>query len=144
MLNDVYSNRLLEAAGNISRTGRLAAPDASATKTSRVCGSEMTVDLVLDKGFVTDFALVPKACALGQAAASLVARHIVGATADELRVLREQMLAMLKEKGAAPVGERWAELTLLAPICDYPTRHASTMLVFEAIIECLDQIETEG
>ncbi len=141
MLAKVYSNALLEAAGNIPEAGRLESPQATATKVSRVCGSEVTVDLNLSEGKITEFAVEAKACALGQAAASLVARHIIGATAPELRVLRDEMLSMLKEEGPPPTAARWAELEKLEPIRDYPARHASTMLVFEAVIACLDQLE---
>ncbi|MCI5048469.1 MAG: iron-sulfur cluster assembly scaffold protein [Aquisalinus sp.] len=141
MLAKVYSNALLEAAGNIPEAGRLESPQATATKVSRVCGSEVTVDLNLSEGKITEFAVEAKACALGQAAASLVARHIIGATALELRALRDEMLSMLKEEGPPPTAARWAELEKLEPIRDYPARHASTMLVFEAVVACLDQLE---
>lgn len=140
MLNDLYSGKLLEAAGAIPPARRLDAPDASAKKVSRVCGSEVTVDLKLEDGHVADFGLEAAACALGQASASLVARHIVGATPKELRRLRDEMRAMLKADGPPPSGERWADLAILEPIRAYPQRHASTLLVYEAVVDCLDQI----
>lgn len=141
MLAQVYSNALLEAAGNITRTERLSAPDATAKKVSRVCGSAVTVDLQMAQGVVTDFAIEPKACALGQASSALVARHIVGANADELRLVHAEMRRMLKEDGPPPTGARWADLAALEPIREYPARHASTLLVFEAVIACLEEIE---
>src|SRR5438270_3039060 len=85
MLNDVYNSRILELAGNIPRLGRLADADASATAHSKLCGSTVTVDLKMQDGKVTDFAHDVKACALGQASSSIMARHVVGASADELR-----------------------------------------------------------
>src|SRR6187551_3567404 len=97
MLNDVYNSRILELAGNIPRLGRLPDPDASARAHSKLCGSTVTVDLKMDGPVVTDFAHDVKACALGQASSSLMARHVVGARADELRELRETMRKMLKE-----------------------------------------------
>ncbi len=100
----------------------------------------MTVDIVMKDGAVAEFGMEAKACALGQASASIVARNIVGARAEELYALRDQMRAMLKEGGPAPSGERWAELAMLAPIRDYPQRHASTLLVFEAVCACLDEL----
>ena len=131
---------MLDAAAAIPPARRLAAPDATATKVSRVCGSEVTVDIVMKDGAVAEFGMEAKACALGQASASIVARNIVGARAEELYALRDQMRAMLKEGGPAPSGERWAELAMLAPIRDYPQRHASTLLVFEAVCACLDEL----
>ena len=105
MLNDVYNTRILELAGNIPRIGRLDAPDASATAHSKLCGSTVTIDLKMDGDTVTDFAHEVKACALGQASSSIMARHVVGARAGELRDLREAVRRMLKENGA-PAGRQ--------------------------------------
>src|SRR5918997_3004849 len=99
MLNDVYNTRILELAGNIPRLGRLENPDASATAHSKLCGSTVTIDLKMDGPVVKDFAHDVKACALGQASSSLMARHVVGARAEDLRNLRETMRKMLKENG---------------------------------------------
>lgn len=140
MLSELYTGGVLDAAAAIPPARRLARPDASATKLSRVCGSEVTVDLVMKDGAVADFGMEAKACALGQASASIVARNIIGARADELYALRDAMRAMLKEDGPAPSGERWRDLAMLEPIRDYPQRHASTLLVFEAVCACLDHI----
>lgn len=140
MIGELYSDRILEAAAAIPPARRLAAPHASAKKVSRVCGSEVEVDLCLEGGEVSDFGMEARACALGQAAASIVARNIVGAGAEELYRLRDEMRAMLKEGGPPPTGARWADLSALQPIRDYPQRHASTMLVFEAVAACLDQL----
>jgi len=143
MLNDVYNARILELAGNIPRLGRLPAPDASATAHSKLCGSTVTVDIKLDHGEVTDFAHDVKACALGQASSSLMARHIIGAKPAELRELRETMRKMLKENGPPPSG-KWADFAVLEPVRDYKARHASTMLTFDAVVSALDQIENKG
>jgi NifU-like protein involved in Fe-S cluster formation len=142
MLNDVYNAKILELAGNIPRLGRLAAPDASATAHSRLCGSTVTVDLKLDRGAVSDFAHDVKACALGQASSSLMARHVIGAKPSELRDLRETMRKMLKENGPPPSGQ-WADFAVLEPVRDYKARHASTMLTFDAVVSALDQIEAK-
>lgn len=139
MIGELYSDRILEAAAAIPPARRLPAPAASAKKVSRVCGSEVEVDLALEQGRIADFGMEARACALGQAAASIVARNIIGAQPPELYRLRDQMRAMLKEGGPPPAGKRWSELAALQPIRDYPQRHASTMLVFEAVAACLDQ-----
>lgn len=140
MLSELYTGGVLDAAAAIPPARRLDAPDASATKVSRVCGSEVSVDLNMDGDQVTAFGMEAKACALGQAAASIVARNIIGARAGELFALRSQMRAMLKDDGPAPSGARWSDLAMLAPIRDYPQRHASTLLVFEAVCACLEQL----
>jgi len=140
MISDLYSDKLLEAAAAIPPARRLSDAHASAKKVSRVCGSEVEVDIKLEDGVVADFGMEAHACALGQASASIVARNIIGARADELYVLRDQMRAMLKEAGPAPSGERWADLAALRAIRDFPQRHASTLLVFEAVVDCLDQL----
>ena len=142
MLNEVYNSRILELAGNIPRLGRLAAPDASATAHSKLCGSTVTVDLKMDGDTVTDFSHDVKACALGQASSSIMARHVVGSNADELRGLRETVRRMLKENGAPPTG-KWADIAVLEPVRDYKARHASTMLTFDAVTAAIDQIEAK-
>src|SRR5437763_10988057 len=142
MLNDVYNRRILELAGSIPRIGRLSGPDASATAHSKLCGSTVTVDLKMDGDVVTDFAHEVKACALGQASSSIMARNVVGAHAGELRALREAVRRMLKENGAPPAG-RWADIAVLEPVRDYKARHASTLLTFDAVVDAIGQIEAK-
>ncbi|WP_454286769.1 iron-sulfur cluster assembly scaffold protein [Rhizobium arsenicireducens] len=141
-MDDIYNSRILEFAGNIERTGKLADADASAEKHSKLCGSRVKVYVKLADGRVTDFSHEVKACALGQASSSIMARHIVGATPDEIRQARADMLAMLKEGGEGP-SARFADMRFLKPVKDYKARHASTMLTFEAVVDCLDQIEAK-
>jgi len=122
MLNDIYNKRIIELAGNIPRLGRLAAPDASATAHSKLCGSTVKIDLKMDGPVVTDFAHDVKACALGQASSSI---------------------KMLKENGSPPQG-KWADIALLEPVRDYKARHASTMLTFDAVVDAIGQIEAKA
>jgi NifU-like protein involved in Fe-S cluster formation len=140
MIDDVYNAKILGFAGNIARIGRLEHPDATATAHSKLCGSTVTIDLKLEDGVVTDFAHDVKACALGQASSSIMASNVVGASADELRTVREIMLKMLKENGPPPEG-RFADLKYLEPVRDYKARHASTMLTFDAVVDAIGQIE---
>jgi NifU-like protein involved in Fe-S cluster formation len=142
-MEDVYNAKILEFAGNIPRIGRLDRPDASAKAHSKLCGSTVIVDLSMRGGVVADYAHDVKACALGQASASIMAKNVIGTKAEELREVRESMRKMLKENGPAPVG-RFAELKFLEPVRDYKARHASTLLVFDAVVDCLDQIERKA
>lgn len=139
MAGPVYNRGVLDLAANIPRVGRLAEPDASATAVSRLCGSTVTVDIRVEGDVVTDFAHEVRACALGQASSSVMARHVVGARAGEIRAVRDAMLRMLKEGGPPPVG-RFEELALLEPVRHYKARHASTMLTFDAVVDALDQV----
>jgi NifU-like protein involved in Fe-S cluster formation len=143
MLNEIYNSRILELAGNIPRLGRLADADATATAYSRLCGSTVTVDVKMEGDTVTDFAHDVKACALGQASSSIMARNIIGAKADELRELRQRVYRMLKENGAPPADGRWADIAVLEPVRDYKSRHASTMLTFDAVVSAIDQIASK-
>jgi len=140
MIDDVYNAKILGFAGNIGRIGRLSNPDATAKAHSKLCGSTVVVDLAMRDGVVTDFAHDVKACALGQASSSIMAEHVVGASAEELRGVREAMLKMLKENGPPPQG-RFADLKYLEPVRDYKARHASTMLTFDAVVDAIGQIE---
>jgi NifU-like protein involved in Fe-S cluster formation len=140
MLDDIYNKRILEFAGSIPRLGRLPDADATATAHSRLCGSTVTVDLKMEGDVVTAFAHEVKACALGQASSSIMAHHVVGARAEELRNVREAMLKMLKENGPPPEG-RFEDLKFLEPVRDYKARHASTMLTFDAVVDAIGKIE---
>lgn len=142
MLDDVYNRRILELAADIPRQGRLAAPDASATAHSKLCGSTVTIDLKMEGDTVTDFAHEVKACALGQASSSIMARHVVGSTAAELREIRDVARRMLKENGVPPAG-KWDDLKVLEPVRDYKARHASTLLTFDAVVDAIGQIEAK-
>ncbi|HRE21851.1 MAG TPA: iron-sulfur cluster assembly scaffold protein [Rhabdaerophilum sp.] len=142
MLDDVYNRRILELAADIPRQGRLDAPDARATAHSKLCGSTVTIDLRMDGETVTDFTHEVKACALGQASSSIMARNVIGSTAAELREIREVVRRMLKENGAPPTG-KWADLKVLEPVRDYKARHASTLLTFDAVVDAIEQIESK-
>ncbi len=144
MLNDVYNKRILELAADIPKQGRLAQPDASATAHSKLCGSTVTVDVTLKDGRIADFAHDVKACALGQASSSIMARHVIGSTPEEMRALRDQVRRMLKENGAPPQEGKWADVAVLEPVRDYKARHASTMLTFDAVVDALNQIEAKS
>lgn len=140
---DLYHNRVLELAADIPHVGTLADAHGSATKVSRICGSTVRVDVTLseDGQTVTGIAVDPKACALGQAATAILAEHAVGATYDELVQVRDQLRAMLKDGGEPPRG-RFYELRHLEGVRDYPPRHASTMLAFEAILDAIETART--
>ncbi|MDX2258579.1 MAG: iron-sulfur cluster assembly scaffold protein [Hyphomicrobiaceae bacterium] len=138
-LDQIYNTRILELAAAIPRTRRLAAPDATASANSKLCGSAVTVDIVLGAdGRVSDFGQQVKACLLGQAAASVLAREAIGLSRDDVAAIGETMRAMLKEAGSPPAG-RWADLAVLEPVRDYPGRHASTLLAFEATLAAIDK-----
>ncbi len=133
----LYSGRILELAADMPRTDRLDDPDASVKRRSPLCGSTVTVDIRVNDGRITDYGQDVKACALGQAAASVVGRNIIGCTRDQVERARDELLAMLKGKGSAP-GAPFEELEVLLPARDFKNRHASIMLALEATLEAMD------
>ena len=141
MIDDLYSAKLLRLAAEIPRAGRLAAPDGTAEKVSKLCGSRVVVDVTVEDDRVADFAQDVKACALGQAAAAVLGAHVAGASLAELELTARQFRAMLKEGGPPPEG-RFADLAMLAPVKDYPARHTSTLLAFEAVTEAVRKATT--
>ena len=143
MLNEIYNQRILELAADIPRLGHLDNPDASATAHSKLCGSTVTVDIRLRDGKVADFAHDVKACALGQASSSIMARNVIGSTPQELMEVREQMRRMLKDNGAPPSG-RWSDAAVLEPVRDYKARHASTLLTFDAVVEAVGKAQAQA
>lgn len=140
-LSDLYSEKILDLAGNQPRPGRLADAQASARRVSRVCGSVIEVDVRVEDGLITGYGHEVQACALGQTSAAIVATHVVGTPVAEFRRVRDEMTAMLKAGAPAPSGERWVDLKYLEPVRDYRPRHASTLLVFDALCDALDKLE---
>ena len=140
-LSDLYSDRILQLAANAPQPGRLASAHASARKVSRLCGSSIEVDVAVEGGVITGYGQALSACALGQAAAAVVAREIVGTPVAEFTNVRAQMVAMLKSQSDPPQG-RWSDLALLQAVRGYPARHSSTLLVFDAVVEALEKAES--
>jgi NifU-like protein involved in Fe-S cluster formation len=139
MFGELYHNRVLELAADIPHAERLPDPQGSSLKVSRVCGSTVVVDVNLDgEGRIAEIGVEPHACALGQAATSILARHAVGRSLAEIETARDALRAMLKEGAEPPQGEFW-ELRHLQPVRDYPPRHTSTMLAFEAAAEAIKE-----
>lgn len=136
MIDDLYTAKILSLAANMPRAGRLAHPDGSAEKSAKLCGSTIVVDVDVTDGKVSDFAQDVKACALGQAAAAVMGANVIGASVQEIEMAREALRAMLKDGGRPPEG-RFKDLAMLEPVKDYPARHASTMLAFEATAEAV-------
>ena len=138
MIDALYSNRILALVASIPRTGRLSAPAGTSEKSSKLCGSRIVVDVDLTDGRVSDFAQDVSACALGQASAAVLGAHVIGADLAEIELARDALKAMLKANGPPPAG-RFAELAVLEPVKDYPARHASTLLAFEAAVEAVSR-----
>jgi NifU-like protein involved in Fe-S cluster formation len=134
----LYSQRILALAASIPLTERLAAPQVSAKKRSPLCGSTVTVDLDLDGDRVAAFGQDVRACALGQASASILARHVIGASRAEIATAREALASMLKAGGPAP-GAPFEELEVLMPARDYKNRHASILLAWDATLAAIDE-----
>lgn len=141
-LSEIYNQRILELSANIPRGERLPDADATATAHSKLCGSTVTVDLKLAGDHVTAYGQTVKACLLGQAAASVMGHNILGSSTRELREVGAAMRKMLKAGGAPPDG-RWADLAVLEPVKDYKARHASTLLVFDAVESALAAAEAK-
>ena len=133
MIDGLYNTDVLSLAANISRVGKLDAPSGTARKVSKLCGSWVEVDICLDGEIITEFAIRLQACALGQASAAILAEAVIGASITELREARDGLRAMLKEGADVPKG-RFAKLSLLADVANYPARHISTMLAFDAVV----------
>ena len=148
MMNELYNQRILKLAADVPHIGTLDAPQstkiARADAVSRLCGSKVHVELSLAEDgtgnvVVGAFAHQLEACALGQASSSVMAREIIGSSPQELRQVGADMRAMLKQNGAPPTG-RWADLEVLEPVRDFKNRHASTLLTFDAVEDCLTQL----
>ena len=136
----LYSQRILALAASIPRTERLDNPCASVKKRAPLCGSNVTVDLSIHDGVVSDFGQDVKACALGQAAASVVGANIVGCTLAQITTARDELRQMLKENGPAPAAP-FDGLEVLMAARDYKNRHASILLALEASVEAFQSAQ---
>lgn len=132
----LYSQRILALAADIPHAERLAAPTASATRRSPLCGSTVTVDLVVRDGVIADFGQEVRACALGQASAAIAGAQLIGRNAAEITRARDELSAMLREGGPVPASP-FDGYEVLTPARDYKNRHASILLVLEATAEAL-------
>ncbi|MCG8507124.1 MAG: iron-sulfur cluster assembly scaffold protein [Sphingomonadales bacterium] len=133
-MSELYNTKILRLAMAIPLTERLGDPDVTVTRTSRICGSRVTVDLKIEKGVITGYGQEVKACALGQAACSLVAGRIIGKTEADFAPVAEAMRAMLAGEGPPPTGA-WSELEIFLPAVEHKSRHGSIMLPFEAVMQ---------
>jgi NifU-like protein involved in Fe-S cluster formation len=139
-LMKLYSQRILALAAGIPHVGRLEAPAGSAMKRSPLCGSTVTVDVVMEGDRIADFAQDVKACALGQSSASVLGARAIGRTRGEIARARDQLEAMLKQGGPAPAAP-FDELAVLEPARDYKNRHASILLAWDATLAAMDQAD---
>ena len=139
----LYSARILELAADLPHTDPLAQPQATAKKRSPLCGSTVTVDLVVNDGKISEYAQDVKACALGQAAASVVGSAIIGATPEQIETARAELHAMLKDGGPAPSAP-FQDLEVLTPARDFKNRHASILLSLDATLAALDHIKQDA
>jgi NifU-like protein involved in Fe-S cluster formation len=136
----LYSGRILALAADIPHLGRLPAPEGSARKRSPLCGSTVTVDVVMDRGRVAEFAQDVKACALGQASAAVLGEVVLGRSRVELEQARDALEAMLTASGPVPAAP-FQGYEVLIPARDYKNRHASILLALEATCEAVAQAE---
>ena len=136
----LYSQKILALAASMPHASRLPHPDGTARKRSPLCGSTVTVDVTVADGRITGFGQDVKACALGQAAASVVGAAAIGRTRAEIETARDQLRAMLKENGPAPTAP-FEGLEVLLPAREYRNRHASILLALEATAEAMAEAE---
>lgn len=136
-LMQLYSRRILALASDIPHLGQLPQPTGSALKRSPQCGSSVTAHVRMQDGHIADFAQEVRACALGQASAGVLGRSVLGRSRDEIARVRDELQAMLKQDGPAPQAP-FEELEALLPAREFPNRHASILLAWEALLGAID------
>ena len=139
-IGSLYNRKILTFAADIPHLGRLTGAQGHGDAVSRLCGSEVHVDINAESGRITEFAQEVKACALGQTSASIVGRHVIGSSRDEVAKARDEMEIMLKKDGPPP-GGKFSELEVLSPVKEYSARHASVLLIFDALLAAFDDLE---
>ena len=137
MFDDLYNTDILTLSASL-KNERLDSPDGTARKVSKLCGSWLEIDVNMDGDVVSECALRVQACALGQSSAAILKDSIIGATLEEITEARDTLRLMLKEGGKPPKG-RFEKLVLLQGVSEYPARHTSTMLAFDAAVDAVSQ-----
>jgi len=143
MINDIYNKDVLRLAANISRIDPLENPDARVHVRAPLCGSTLDIDVKVVDGRIADYGQTIKACALGQASASVMAEAVLGKDAAEIERVRAIVEKMLKEGGPAPDGE-WAALAALVPAKDAPARHGAILLPFDGVLKALREVQAKA
>ncbi len=136
MIDGLYNTDILSLAAGIQHVGSLDAPQGSARKVSKLCGSWVEVDIKTKDEKISEFAIRLQACALGQASSSILSEAVLGASLEDLIAARNALETMLKRGGKPPTG-RFAKLALLSDVANYPARHTSTLLAFDAAVEAM-------
>ena len=140
MIKDLYNTNILRLSSDIPRLGKLDKPDSSSTVVSKLCGSKITVYLNMEDNIINDFSHEIKACSLGRAASSVMARNIIGSVSEELLKIKNDMYNMLNNDGTPPSG-KWHDLKYFEPVKDFKGRHASVLLVFDAVENCINELK---
>ncbi len=143
MIEALYTREVLRLAASAPSCGHLEAPDVAVTKTSRICGSRISIEVRFRNGKVSEYAQTIKACALGQASATIVARHIIGKTLEDIAPVAEAVGKLLREAGPPPGGE-WADFKVFIPARRHKSRHSAIMLPFEALHEAFSCVEKKS
>ncbi len=138
-MSEIYTTEFLRLATNIPHLGKLDHPDASATRTSRICGSRVHVDMCVKDGKIVDYAQEVKACALGQAASALMGGLVIGLSRGDIEDGRQQLERLLKGDGQLPTGV-WEGFSIFHPAREHTSRHTSILLVFDAVLDALAEI----
>ena len=134
MMDALYTREIIRLASTAPSGGDLTGADITVTKTSRICGSHITIAVNIKDGRVSDYAQEIKACALGQASSAIVAQHAIGKSWDDISAVADQVEGLLKDGGAPPEGV-WADYKAFVAARDHPARHSAIMLPFEALFE---------
>ncbi|CAL4866807.1 hypothetical protein MMA231_01052 [Asticcacaulis sp. MM231] len=136
MIDNLYSREILRSTTQLQHVGHLATPQGVADKVAKLCGSTIHIELNMDGEVITEFAQQVQACALGQASAAILSQHVIGATAAEVTEARDALRHLLKgEPTDFPL--RFEDLRILSSVKDFPARHASTLLAFDATVAAI-------
>ncbi|ESQ85550.1 iron-sulfur cluster assembly scaffold protein [Asticcacaulis benevestitus] len=136
MIDDLYSREILRRTTQLQHVGHLAAPQGVADKVAKLCGSTIHIELNMDGEVITEFAQQVQACALGQASAAILSQHVIGATAAEVTEARDALRHLLKDE-PADFPPRFEDLRILSSVKEFPARHASTLLAFDATVAAI-------
>ena len=129
----LYTIDVLRLAASLPDPEPLHGFDGSAEERSQTCGSTISTRVRIDpQGRVAALSQQVQACAFGQAAAALVARHAAGRSREQIEEAMAELEAWLA--GARPERPDWPDFEALAPVRSRRSRHSAVLLPFKALL----------
>lgn len=116
-------------------------PDANLTLEgiNPSCGDEITLNLKVEDGIITDGSFVGDGCAISQASADIMLGLIIGKSKEEALELAELFIKMIQGEATEEETQKLEEASALQDISHMPARVKCAVLGWRTMKEVLNQ-----